>query len=58
MVLQVSVAVLLDNFVAASARLEREVKEERIQFPPVARQLCLWLHLSMSFVHRLLVRRY
>ena len=29
--LQVSVAVLLDNFVAASARLEREVKEERIQ---------------------------
>ena len=29
--LQVSVAVLLDNFVAASARLEREVREEKIK---------------------------
>ena len=31
MVLQVSVAVLLDNFVAASTRLEEEVKAERIK---------------------------
>ena len=30
-VLQVSVAVLLDNFVAASTRLEEEVKAERIK---------------------------
>ena len=30
-VLQVSVAVLLDNFVAASARLENEIKEARIK---------------------------
>ena len=30
-ILQVSVAVLLDNFVAASSRLEAEVKEERIK---------------------------
>ena len=29
--LQVSVAVLLDNFVAASTRLEEEVKAERIK---------------------------
>ena len=31
MVLHVSVAVLLDNFVAASTRLEEEVKAERIK---------------------------
>ena len=30
-ILQVSVAVLLDNFVAASSRLEFEVKQERFK---------------------------
>jgi hypothetical protein len=30
-VLQVSVAVLLDNFVAASARMEAAVREERLK---------------------------
>ena len=35
-----SVAVLLDNFVAASARLEQEVKEERIKVRDMVCFLC------------------
>jgi hypothetical protein len=37
--LQVNVAVLLDNFVAASSRLETEIKEERIRVITLSSEL-------------------
>ena len=42
MVLQVSVAVLLDNFVAASARLEKEIKEEAARVRSSVPKLTAW----------------